>query len=939
MLATAAVPPMAASASTYSVATAMLHSLSTRMDVVQELQVNPRSSPLHALPIEQTVDSLESDVAAAFTASSQAWQGHVTDTGDSAAQEAQSARTALLELVVHHFGCLALMIRLYNEVKRDAVLTIALLMYKRNFVCRMQVMGPHLLAAVLLGRDADDLLTSVDEQAATVESTFWNALPREGSPVMAMPDVAALLAQTRQSRQKLHTLRSECRAALDELQAQGQWPDYFDSLLRRASHTRAWETQRNDAFRRLLERTTANMSHFVQSLIAACQTVLGEPPVDFEVVGFGSLARREMTPHSDLEFGILLGPHTPADVPYFEAITRALQVKILLLGETVLPSMGAASLEGFYDAATPKGFSVDGLMAHACKWPLGNRHIPNLADSQYFDLIGTPEALAQLQTRPNLDPHLHLASSIRSCASIYSHVRQTATSAGAFPSLSGQYLSIIASNRDAIVPGLLTSLQADLLRYTMSITAPSMEGMMYDVKRDLYRATNLLVSSVAYWDADQALPSSLSGQVVALQLSEDAQHHLLTVLTVVNELRLTGYLDRDRQDNRLGFAYHNSAVPRHSKGMGENLVCRFYLSFLPFWNACYEFSKAAVAAPTAELSRPERRRAVAFLFSSPCFDDCKYHQAIIAKRLMQYDRALDVLRDMTDDDYPADGLLAVRCCDVLRANLCLVKRDYPAAVSFCQQAIAYCQTHGLSRSEYYVGSQLLLIMAIYCLLMDGNVADSAKAELAEKASRACDECLALPQLSEWQLAAALSNSGMIFCDITRDHHRAEELFAESLRVRKRLYSHYKAYEPLQVPIHNEIAISFVNLGQVAFGRAEDCRDAAQRRSLYEEALDLYRHSIAVDRLAKGYPTEELLIELLNMANTLNLLQRYEEAVPLFTECLRICRFVFGGGPTRDELESLNGLLHALPHTQTSETEQIHEWCARRELLRNQFSHA
>lgn len=269
-------------------------------------------------------------------------------------------------------------------------------------------------------------------------------------------------------------------------------------------------------------RCTSSMSQFIQSLIASCQVSLGEPPCDFEVIGFGSIARQEMTPYSDLEFGILLGDHKAADVAYFEALTRAVQLKIVALGETVLPSMAISMLDGFYDVMTPKGFSVDGLMAHAIKWPLGNQHIPNLRQDQYFQLIDSPAGLVQLQTKQNVDPELHLASSVRSCTLLYQHYRTSSLENAS--SLTDTYLTLVGQTRETVLPTVLIALQEDLTKHNVHITNPSMEGMLYDVKRDLYRATNLLISSISYLYADNWLSSSLLQQVEGLQLEELAQH-------------------------------------------------------------------------------------------------------------------------------------------------------------------------------------------------------------------------------------------------------------------------------------------------------------------------------------------------------------------------------------------------------------------------------
>ncbi|XP_076814910.1 uncharacterized protein LOC143461043 [Clavelina lepadiformis] len=117
----------------------------------------------------------------------------------------------------------------------------------------------------------------------------------------------------------------------------------------------------------------------------------GQPEYDFALMGMGSLARKEITPYSDFECAILLEDDV-SSVPgydyelileYFRWMTVVFQTILINLGQTILPSVAIPSLndyykkydgeDWFYDACTPNGISMDGMMPKACKTPLGRQ--------------------------------------------------------------------------------------------------------------------------------------------------------------------------------------------------------------------------------------------------------------------------------------------------------------------------------------------------------------------------------------------------------------------------------------------------------------------------------------------------------------------------------------------------------------------------------------
>jgi len=109
---------------------------------------------------------------------------------------------------------------------------------------------------------------------------------------------------------------------------------------------------------------------------------MGEAPCTFALIGMGSLARCEITPYSDFENIIILDNSLLRDefyektLNYFRWFSVIFHIVLINLQETIIPSVAIDSLKDwFYDDITPRGISFDGMMPHACKFPLGRQQL------------------------------------------------------------------------------------------------------------------------------------------------------------------------------------------------------------------------------------------------------------------------------------------------------------------------------------------------------------------------------------------------------------------------------------------------------------------------------------------------------------------------------------------------------------------------------------
>lgn len=90
---------------------------------------------------------------------------------------------------------------------------------------------------------------------------------------------------------------------------------------------------------------TDRYQRLLVTLIEEAIAQIGPPPKGFAVMTLGSMARREASPYSDIEFAFLV--RNPSDSAYFKELVKLLHLKMVNIGESVDAHNGFGRVNGF----------------------------------------------------------------------------------------------------------------------------------------------------------------------------------------------------------------------------------------------------------------------------------------------------------------------------------------------------------------------------------------------------------------------------------------------------------------------------------------------------------------------------------------------------------------------------------------------------------------
>eukprot|EP00058_Branchiostoma_floridae_P011683 XP_002597171.1 hypothetical protein BRAFLDRAFT_66299 [Branchiostoma floridae] len=697
------------------------------------------------------------------------------------------------------------------------------------------------------------------------------------------------------------------------------------------------EAKRSLAVRHLFERIASERKQFVSQLVEECILLMGPPPCKYALIGLGSQATELVTPYSDLEFAILVEDEGEECLRYFRTLTHFLHLKVVNLGETILPALGIRSLNDFYsedpldnwfyDSVTPRGVAFDGSMPRASKTPLGRQATTNKPPSELIRSPSNMVHLLQTDATVYMKEGYHLASILRNPCLIVGDL-----------DLVNGYREIVCNVLTKDVGKLALMEAQDTLRENMGkYNKQEFTAKLIDVKKEIYRLPSLAVDCCAL--CSQVIPTSVWNTIDEMEskriISADNAHHLRVLVSISAELRLRTYIANGGQNENLS-ALASLETPQEKDDTLSRLQTVFYISksaqlFRYYYTAVP--LKKALAKLQELTNRDNSQNVLQQLFTAVLFDDSPKVKGIMYMQLQDpktainnFEKALEMTSNMA---HPAN-----REQSEILAHLGMAYGDlgeYKKAASLHEEGLQKCRTaHGLTTAHLdiviglnnlgislgelgkhkealsYHEQALQLLKNMYGPnLPNYDIVVFSLEDIAgtwqslgdyKKAISFYEQALKMVRTSNDHsttdpiIAGLLSNLGSS-CDYMGDHQKAISCHEEALQMRRAIYGKSTA--------HSDIATSLNNLGG-AWGHLGD----------YDKAISYHEQALQIIRMIYGPVNDHPLIAsaLNNLGIAWQNLGDYSKAISYKEEVLQMRKVVYGQTKAHPHVaESLSSL--------------------------------
>ncbi|XP_078573811.1 uncharacterized protein LOC144860484 [Branchiostoma floridae x Branchiostoma japonicum] len=635
------------------------------------------------------------------------------------------------------------------------------------------------------------------------------------------------------------------------------------------------EAKRAQVIRHLFENIAQQRKEFISLLVEECIGLMGPPPCKYALIGLGSQATGLVTPYSDLEFAILVEEESDKYVEYFLNFTHYLHLKVVNLGETILPALGIKSLNGwYYDSVTPRGFAFDGSMPKASKTPLGRQGTTNELPSR---LICSPSNMAsKLQNDATLylKEGYHLATILRNPCLIAGHKYLIDT----YMATTGKILKADGGTTAQELAQEMLRENTERFSNEETITA-----RLTDVKKDIYRFPAVAVDCLAL--SSHIVPITVWETIEELEkqqvISPNNAHHLTVLTSISAELRLRTYIANGGQKENMsalasvettlhGSSNHNdnvqasALIPVFYIKSNQQLF-RYYYTAVPLKKVMQEWSEKKQFLTSISDKTPLLTN-----ISTDLYENSTRVQGKMYSELCKYEQALGCYQEALNK---TDGTDIMEKSALLKdiGHAYLSVGNFPNAISFCEQAIQmYRSIYGPTTAHPHIATSLNNLGSAW-----SNLGNNRQAISYYEQDLQMSRSIYGPTTAHPHIATSLNNLGSAWSRLG-NNRQAISYYEQALQMRKSTYGPTTA--------HPDIATSLNNLGS-AWSRLGNNRQAI---SYYEQALQMSR---SIYGPTTAHP--DIATSLNNLGGAWSHLGDNRQAISYFEQALQMKMSIYG----------------------------------------------